>query len=156
MDILELIDRLEDLFNESHSVPFTHSVIVDEDRMLDIIDQMRVSIPDEIKKSQQIINQKDRFLSQAQDEASRITSIARERSAKAITQEEVVVEARRAAQEVIAQAELEKQKIQQETDAYIVAELEKFKANLASLMQQVSNGISAVQKTGSQTEEIHE
>lgn len=147
MDILELIDRLEDLFNESHSVPFTHSVIVDEDRMLDIIDQMRVSIPDEIKKSQQIMNQKERFLAQAQDEASRITSIARERSAKAITQEEVVVEARRAAEEIIAQAEIEKQKIMQDTDDYIVAELEKFKAELASLMQQVNNGIAAVNST---------
>ena len=147
MDILELIDRLEDLFNESHSVPFTHSVIVDEDRMLDIIDQMRVSIPDEIKKSQQIMNQKERFLAQAKDEASRITSIARERSAKAITQEEVVVEARRAADEIIAQAEIEKQKIMQDTDDYIVAELQKFKAELASLMQQVNNGIEAVNST---------
>ncbi|NMC54377.1 MAG: ATPase, partial [Chloroflexi bacterium] len=45
MDILHLVDRLEELFNESRSVPFTHSVIVDEDLMLDIIDQMRVSIP---------------------------------------------------------------------------------------------------------------
>ena len=144
MDILELIDRLEDLFNESHSVPFTHSVIVDEDRMLDIIDQMRVSIPDEIKKSQQILNQKERFLAQAQDEASRITSIARERSAKAITQEEVVVEARKAAEEIIAQAEIESQKIMRETDDYIVSELEKFQNNLAALMRQVDNGIKTV------------
>jgi preprotein translocase subunit SecD len=154
MDILELIDRLEDLFNESHSVPFTHSVIVDEDRMLDIIDQMRVSIPDEIKKSQQILNQKERFLAQAKDEASRITSIARERSAKAITQEEVVVEARKSAEEIIAQAEIEKQKIMQDTDDYIVAELQKFKAELASLMQQVNNGIEAVNSTNNPPENV--
>lgn len=146
MDILELIDRLEDLFNESHSVPFTHSVIVDEDRMLDIIDQMRVSIPDEIKKSQQIMNQKERFLSQAQDEASRITSIARERSAKAITQEEVVLEARKSAEEIIAQTEIERQKILQETDEYIVSELVQFKNKLAALIQQVDNGIDTVSK----------
>ena len=99
MDILELIDRLEDLFNESHSIPFTRSVIVDEDRMLDIIDQMRVSIPDEIKKSEQIINQKERFLAQAQEEASRITSIARERSIKAIKSEDVYQEANNSAQQ---------------------------------------------------------
>lgn len=145
MDILEMIDRLEDLFNQSHSIPFTHSVIVDEDRMLDIIDQMRVSIPDEIKKSQQIINQREKYLAQAQEEASRITSIARERSAKAITQEEVVQEARRAADEIIAQAELERTRIQQETDEYIVAELQNFREQLHQLMQQVSNGISTVQ-----------
>jgi hypothetical protein len=147
MDILELIDRLEDLFNQSHSIPFTHSVIVDEDRMLDIIDQMRVSIPDEIKKSQQIINQREKYLAQAQEEASRITSIARERSAKAITQEEVVLEAKRAADEIIAQAELERTRIQQETDEYIVSELQNFREQLHMLMQQVSNGIETVKSS---------
>ena len=41
MDILHLIDRLEELFNESRAIPFTHNVIVDEEKMLDLIDQMR-------------------------------------------------------------------------------------------------------------------
>ena len=40
MDILHLIDRLEEILNESRPFPFTHNVIVDEDRMLDIIDQI--------------------------------------------------------------------------------------------------------------------
>jgi hypothetical protein len=71
MDILHLVDRLEELFNESRSIPFTHSVVVDEDRMLDIIDQMRVSIPDEIKKAQQLLAQRDRILAQAQEETNR-------------------------------------------------------------------------------------
>ena len=56
MDILHLVDRLEELFNESRPIWLTHSVIVDEDRMLDLIDQMRVAIPEEIKKAQQILN----------------------------------------------------------------------------------------------------
>ena len=54
MDILQLIDRLEELFNDAKAVPFTHNVVIDEDRMLEIIDQMRIVIPDEVKKAQQI------------------------------------------------------------------------------------------------------
>ena len=54
MDILQLIDRLEELFNESKSIPLTRNVMVDEDRMLDIIDQMRIAIPEEVKKAQQV------------------------------------------------------------------------------------------------------
>ncbi|NIW44507.1 MAG: hypothetical protein GWN30_06990, partial [Gammaproteobacteria bacterium] len=50
MDILHLVDRMEELFNEGRGIPFTHSVVVDEDRMLDLIDQMRVAIPEEVKK----------------------------------------------------------------------------------------------------------
>jgi len=79
MDILHLVDRLEELFNESKPIWFTHSVIVDEDRMLDLIDQMRVTIPEEIKKSQQLLAQRDRILAQAQEEASRTIALAREK-----------------------------------------------------------------------------
>src|SRR3989304_4357238 len=80
MDILHLVDRLEEIFNQSKPIWFTHSVIVDEDRMLDLIDKMRVSIPDEIKKSQQIIAQRDRILAQTQEESSRTLNIAREKA----------------------------------------------------------------------------
>ena len=46
MDIFHLVDRLEELFNESHSFPLSHKVIVDEERMLDLIDQMRLAVPE--------------------------------------------------------------------------------------------------------------
>ena len=69
MDILQLIDRLEELFNDGKPIPFTHNVAVDEDRMLDIIDQMRIAIPDEVKKAQQLLSQRDRVMAQARDEA---------------------------------------------------------------------------------------
>ena len=62
MDILHLVDRLEELFNESRPIPLTHNVIVDEDRMLDLIDQMRVAIPEEVKKAQQVLSQRDRIM----------------------------------------------------------------------------------------------
>ena len=59
MDIHTLIDKLEDLASQGRSVPLTRNVIVDEDRLLDIIDQMRVSIPDEINRGKQIHDKAD-------------------------------------------------------------------------------------------------
>ena len=76
MDILHLVDRLEELLNQSRPLWFTHNVIVDEDRMLDIIDQMRVAIRDEVKKAQQLLAQSDRVIAQAQEEATRTLAIA--------------------------------------------------------------------------------
>ena len=66
MDILHLVDRLEELFNQSRPIPLTRSVIVDEDRFLEIIDQMRISIPEEVKKAQSLEVQKDRILAHAE------------------------------------------------------------------------------------------
>ena len=70
MDILHLVDRLEELFDESRPIWFTHSVMIDEDKILDFIDQMRVSIPEEIKKSQQLLAQSDRIIAKAKEEAA--------------------------------------------------------------------------------------
>ena len=61
--------------------------MVDEERILDIIDQMRVSIPEEIKKAQQILAQRDRILAQAQEEANRKLALARDQSEQLLEQE---------------------------------------------------------------------
>ena len=79
MDIHTLIDKLEDLASQGRSVPLTRNVIVDEDRLLDIIDQMRVSIPDEINRGKQILAQRDRILAQASEEQARTIEIANEK-----------------------------------------------------------------------------
>jgi superfamily II RNA helicase len=90
MDILHLIDRLEEIFNESRPIPLTHNVIVDEDKILDLIDQMRVAIPEEVKKAQQITAQRDRILAQAQEEANRTLTLAREKGDQMIERDSIV------------------------------------------------------------------
>ena len=110
MDILHLVDRLEELFNESKPIWFTHSVIVDEDRMLDLIDQMRVTIPEEIKKSQQLLAQRDRILAQAQEEASRTIALAREKAEKIVEDEPITSAAKTRAEDILAQAQIESEK----------------------------------------------
>jgi flagellar biosynthesis/type III secretory pathway chaperone len=90
MDILHLIDRLEELFNESRAIPFTHNVVVDEEKMLDLIDQMRVAIPEEMKKAQQVMTQRDRMLAQAQEEANRTLALAREKGEELLERDSIV------------------------------------------------------------------
>ena len=104
MDILQLIDRLEELFNESKSIPLTRNVMVDEDRMLDIIDQMRIAIPEEVKKAQQLLGQRDRVLAQAQEEANRTLEIARQKADQLASKEIVMQEAQRRADQILVQA----------------------------------------------------
>ena len=145
MDILHLVDRLEELFNESRALPFTHSVIVNEDRMLDIIDQMRVSIPEEIKRAQQIVAQRDRILAQAQEEAQRTLSLAREKSEQ-ITERDSIVEAAHArANQIIDGIREENEKTRREADEYVVQSLSSLEAELERILTQVRNGIRTVQ-----------
>ena len=145
MDILHLVDRLEELFNESRSIPFTHSVVVDEDRMLDIIDQMRVSIPDEIKKSQQLLAQRDRLLAQAQEEANRTLALAREKSDQMIERDQIVQAAQARADQIIEQSRAEGDNTKHEADQYVLETLTSIEMELDRTLSQVRNGIRTLQ-----------
>jgi cell division septum initiation protein DivIVA len=145
MDIMHLIDRLEELFNESRPIPFTHSVVVDEDRMLDLIDQMRVSIPDEVKKSQQILSQRDRILAQAQEAANRTVQLAREKSEEMVDRDPVAQAAHSRSDDIIRQARDEATVIKQEADEYVLLTLKQLEEELNKVLNQVHNGIQTIQ-----------
>jgi cell division septum initiation protein DivIVA len=146
MDILHLVDRLEELLNQSRPLPFTHNVVVDEDRMLDIIDQMRVAIPDEVKKAQQLTAQRDRILAQAQEEANRTLAIAREKSEQLLERDAIVQAAQARADQLISQARVETEKIRQDADIYVLDTLTRIEVELDRALTQVRNGIRTLQR----------
>jgi len=146
MDILHLVDRLEELFNESRPIWLTHSVIVDEDRMLDLIDQMRVAIPEEIKKAQQVVSQRDRILAQAKEEANRTIALAREKAEKRLEDNEIIQSANLRADQIIEQAHKEAAATQREADRYILESLTNLEVTMDRLLSQVRNGINTLQR----------
>lgn len=145
MDILHLIDRLEEILNESRPLPFTHNVFVDEDRILDLIDQMRVAIPEEVKKAQQLIAQRDRILAQAQEEANRTLALAREKSEQLVERDAISQAAQGKAEQIIAQAHLDVQDIRKEADDYALDTLTRLEMELDRSLNQVRNGIHTLQ-----------
>ena len=145
MDILQLIDRLEELFNESKNIPLTRNVMVDEDRMLDIIDQMRIAIPEEVKKAQQLLGQRDRVLAQAQEEANRTLEIARQKADQLVAKDMVTVEAQRKAEQIIAHARAEAENTRGDADEYVIDSLTQLQEELERITNQVNNGIRTVQ-----------
>jgi len=145
MDILQLIDRLEELFNESKSIPLTRNVMVDEDRMLDIIDQMRIAIPEEVKKAQQLLGQRDRVLAQAQEEANRTLEIARQKADQLTSKEIVMQEAQRRADQLLVQARSEAENVRSQADDYVMNSLTQLQTELERITNQVINGIRVVE-----------
>jgi cell division septum initiation protein DivIVA len=145
MDILHLIDRLEEILNDSRPFPFTRNVIVDEDRVLDLIDQMRVAIPEEVKKAQQLLAQRDRILAQAQEEATRTLAIAREKSEQLVERDAIVQAAHVRAEEIIAQSHTDVQDTRKDADEYAMETLTRLEMELDRTLTQVRNGIRTLQ-----------
>ena len=144
MDILQLVDHLEELFNKSRPIPLTNNVIVDEDKMLDLIDQMRVAIPDEVKKAQKLIAERDRTLAQATEEAQRTLQLAKEKSQGLVERDSIVASAEDRAKQIQKQAELDADATRQEADDYVIEVLTNLEMELERVLNQVRNGIRAV------------
>jgi len=144
MDILHLVDRLEDMINNSRAIPLTRNVVIDEDRFIEIIDQMRISIPDEIKKAQQLLAQRDRVLAQAQEEGNRTIQLAKQKAEEFAGRDAIVEAAQTRAEQIIAQSRVEAENIRTDADEYVMDALGTIEAELSRLLNQTRNGIAAL------------
>jgi F0F1-type ATP synthase membrane subunit b/b' len=88
MDVLVLIDKLDDLVHNAKPVPLTDQVRVDKEEIYDILDQMRATIPEEIKQARWIVKERQEMLAEAKKEAERIIKDARERQERLVGEED--------------------------------------------------------------------
>lgn len=141
MDIQHLVDRLEDLIDEGRHMPFSKYTMIDEERALELIDQMRISIPEEIEKSSRILSTRDRILAQANEEGARVVQIARKKGEEMLDQEVSVQAAHNRAANIIEQARLEAENIIADADKYVLDELARLEQHLIKTLTVVRNGM---------------
>lgn len=152
IDVLYLVDRLEALLNKGWRVPMTAKTMIDEDEFLDIVDQMRIAFPEEIKQAKKIVQDRDRLIAQAQDESQRIIEFAKEDAARLTNEHSIVKMAQQTAAQIHQQANASALSTRQGADEYAAQMLRELQAQLAALIQQVTalqnqvlNGISVIE-----------
>lgn len=157
MDILYLVDRLENLIATSRKMPLVNQIIVKEGDILNIVDQMRTAIPDEIKQARRIIQEKERILAQAQADASALLARAREETERAMNREGLLRAAEVRSQELLRQAEQQAQKVMQkaqehteqlkvDADVYVGETLHNLKDHLSHIEIDISRTILSIEK----------
>ena len=89
MEIFTLLETLEDILERSKSVPFTEKAIVDKEEVLEIIKDIRLKLPDELKQAKWIKEERGRILQEAQKEADDIVREAENRIISMIDEHEI-------------------------------------------------------------------
>ena len=156
MDILHLIDRLEALVTEGFHLPFTSNVIVNEDAFLDIIDQMRVTIPEEVKLARRTEAEREHLLMQAQEEANRVVDIAHDKATAMTDDHELITFAKERAREIEGQAQQHADEIVADADEYIVDQLSELEEQLMKTLTTVRNGLHHVRETQAKRQNLTE
>ncbi len=152
IDILHLVDRLEELVMEGRAIPFSARVILNEERFLDIVDQMRVSVPEEIKKARRVQQERERIIAQANEEAGRIVNLAQQEAQGVVSDHEVVRAAETRATVILERAQNEAKQIRKDADEYVMEALSQLEYHLDGLLTTVRNGLRRVQQSQQRTE----
>ena len=144
IEIQLLIDRLEALLIESRQIPFTSSVMIDRDRCFDLINQMRISIPEEIKKAKRVQQERERVIAQANEEAERIIALARDQASKLVTGHEITSQAESRMDAVMDRAKREAEGVRHGADEYALSVLAELEKHLLDYLGTVRNGIATL------------
>lgn len=142
MSVYRVIDKLEAEIKGGTWLPFG-ARIIGRDQVLDLIEKLRSSLPEEVSTAKAVTKEKDRLLAQAKEDAEKIRAEASDQKTKAVSDAEIVRQAQTKADALIAEAEKRARDIRHGADEYADQQL-------AGLDAALSNARAAVQK-GRQT-----
>lgn len=91
--VLQLLDELEEILDNSRAVPFSNKVSVDKEEIYDIIGEIRLKLPNELKQSKWVIEERNKILIDAQKEADEIVKNAEVRMSRMVDESEVTRQA---------------------------------------------------------------
>ncbi|MGG5462350.1 ATPase [Clostridium sp. B9] len=104
-EVMDTLDYLRDTVEGASKVPITGKVVVDRKEILELIDRIANCLPDEIKKSQWVLSEKERILAEARKENENVKHETYEMMKKRVENHNIVKEAELRAQEIIANAQ---------------------------------------------------
>ena len=145
MDILHLVDRIEEAVRKSPRLPFSATRLVDERKIWTLLEQMRISVPEDVRRAQRISRERDQILAEARERAEGLVRQAEGRAVE-LTQEHVVSRAAEARASTIRdKAEHEAASLRSDANDYVFNALCRLEEELRRTLHVVENGLRKIQ-----------
>jgi len=151
MDVLVLIDKLDDLVHNAKAVPLTDQVRIDREEIYDILDQMRATIPEEIKQARWIVKERQEMLAEAKREVDRLLAEAREQAVREASQTEIVKIAERQADDIVDDARRSAREMKLEMEDWADNQLASLEVNLERFLTAVRRGRERLHERSQET-----
>lgn len=146
------MDRLEELVDRGWRPPVGRKVLIDEEMLLNIIDQMRICIPQEIKEATELLAQRDRLLAKAQEQARRIMAQAREEADRMLEEDAVRAQAGADAEAMLREARGHALRVIGGADRYAEEQLGGLERTVGDLQRVIQGGLKALAERRAQRE----
>jgi vacuolar-type H+-ATPase subunit H len=142
MDILYLLDRLEEVLTSARHVPFSSNVMLDAQECIDVVDQIRLSLPEEMKLARRVMEERDQVLAEAEERANRMLERAEEQIAVRVEDHAVVQAAEERAQGVLERANRDADELRRQADDYAYRVFSTLQNRLRQIDDVVQDGLA--------------
>ena len=105
MEVLSLLEIMEEMLENSSPVPFSKKIMVEKEQIIDVINEIRQKLPDELKQAKWVKEERQRILLDAQKEANDIIKEAENKIISMIDEHEITKKAYEQKAEIIEAAE---------------------------------------------------
>ncbi|MGZ4120355.1 MAG: hypothetical protein ACXVQS_06805 [Actinomycetota bacterium] len=141
MSVLEdLVRQLEDAVRSARNMPLSSSALVDRKEVLDLIELLKRSIPEEIARARAVIRDRDEVIERARKQAERVLERAQAEREQLLSRTEIVQAASREADRMVAEAEAVSRRIKAEAESYVEGKLATFEVVLQKTLAAVERG----------------
>ncbi len=142
--VIDLLDRMETLVNQSRRVPLTPNIVVNEEELLDTLDHIRVGLPDEVKEARLLLEEREQRLRDASQQAQQIVAAAEERADRLTDDHEIARRAQADAERMLAEARERSRRVRREADDYVRQTMEELEERLGQALQTVRKGLDSL------------
>jgi hypothetical protein len=146
MDLSSRIQQLEELIREAKSMPLSSSALVNREEVLELVDGLRQTLPEEIKQARWVVKDREELLTKARRDAEGLVEKGRQEAGRLVGREEVVLRAAEEAERILAEAREQARQIRLEAEDYVDAKLAQFEIALAKTQEDLLRTLTQVEK----------
>jgi len=140
LELFNILNEMEELIESSPKVPMTRRVLVDEDRLLDFLDRIRTSLPEELRQAKWVIQEREKVITDSKREALRIMEDAEKHLERQADESEITRKAQEMAMEIQGRAEQVAIQIKQGARDYADDVLADLEENMSRIIEEIRQG----------------
>ena len=152
MDLAARLQQLEDLVRDAKSMPLSSSALLNREEVLELVAEMRESLPEEIKQARWVVKDREDLLAKARHEAEALVEAAHQEQLRMARREEIVARAHQEAERIQHEADGDARKVRLEAEDYVDAKLAQFEIVLRKLQEETQGSARQLARTLDQVE----
>jgi len=145
IDLPMLVDQLQELAESSPRIPLSDRIVISSEMLLDLLDAIRSSIPQDVIQAEQVIEERHRLVDAAREEAETLVEHAREQSRFMLQEHQVIKAAEMKAERILGQAQREADEIIESAEDYVQKLFARFEEDAVRLAGEIRK--AAIQRS---------